>query len=124
VRWDRQVLTWYERAQKDKTVLLVRYEDMVADRGNMLQAVLNFSGVSHDPAQLATVVAEGSFEAMRKSEDTYGAESYLKVGRERAKFVRRGRTDGWKTEMEPSVIRQVESEFGSVMRIVGYELSA
>jgi hypothetical protein len=123
VRWDRHVLSWYERTQQDKTTMLVRYEDMVADRGKVLQSVLNFCGISYDQATLATVVAQGSFEEMRKNEDRYGSEHYSDIDRPQSHFIRRGQTDGWKMEMEPALIRRVESDFGSVMQTVGYELS-
>jgi len=120
VRWDRQVLEWYTRAEHDDRILLVKYEDTVRDRRSVLERVACFCGIPYGESDLAIAVAQSSFEAMKKDEETHGAESYMKVKEKRGMFVRRGKTDGWKEEMDPTLIAEIESEFASVMKLVGY----
>ena len=120
VRWDRQVHDWYTRAQHEHLILLVRFEDMVKDRGNVLERASKFCDISYSEAQFAAVVEQSSFQAMKRSEELYGAESYLEVKEKRVNFIRRGKTDGWKEEMERDLIAQIESAFAPAMQAVGY----
>jgi hypothetical protein len=119
-RWDRQVLAWHRRAQEGDRVLLVKYEDMVEDRKGVLEKVARFINVSPSVTRLAEAVERGAFAAMQKDEEAHGAESYLKIKDKRENFVRRGKTDGWKDEMNPVLATRVEREFGPMMKAAGY----
>lgn len=120
VRWDLQVGDWCARAQSNPSVLIVRYEDMVKDRGLALERAAQFVGIPYTPTQFAAVVEQSSFSAMKKDEELHGAESYLNVKEKRGNFIRRGKTDGWKEEMEPDLIVRVEEAFAPVMNALGY----
>jgi len=120
VRWDRQVLEWYARAQYNDRILLVKYEDMVKDRAGVLRAVLKFCGISCTESELVPVVEQSSFESMKRSEELHGAESYLGVKEKRGNFVRRGKIDGWKEEMEGDLSTQIREAFAPAMKAVGY----
>ena len=71
-------------------------------------------------ARLAHAVARGAFEAMRETEERHGAEAYVGRARGEGRFIRRGRTDGWRDEMDPAVAARVEAAFGPVMERAGY----
>ena len=59
---------------------------------------------------------------MRKDEQEHGAESYPgKIGK-RGRFIRRGKVDGWKDEMSPSLVQEIEKELGKTMKVLGYSL--
>jgi hypothetical protein len=120
VRWDKQVIDWHIRAQSDDRILLVKYEEMVKDRAAVLRNVARFCGISYAESDLSVTVTRSSFEEMKKNEEEYGAESYLKIKDKRGKFIRRGKTDGWKEEMEPEQIAQIEKEFRVAMAAAGY----
>ena len=70
--------------------------------------------------RLARAVARGAFEAMRETEERHGAEAYVGRARGDGRFIRRGRTDGWREEMDPAVAARVEAAFGPVMERAGY----
>jgi len=120
VRWDRQVQIWLQQATLQRRVLIVRYEDMVRDRRCALERVAAFAGIPFDRDRLALAVEQGSFEEMQKSEDRHGAEAYPGEMAKRGRFIRRGETDGWKTEMDDRLARRIETEFYSTMREAGY----
>jgi hypothetical protein len=119
IRWDRQVLQWIERA-KHQPVKIVRYEGMKKDRRRVLEEVIQFADIKCDKKDMEMAVELSSFENMRKSEQTYGAEPYSGTKGERGYFVRRGKIDGWKEELTPELVRRIETEFGEAMKVTGY----
>lgn len=119
VRWDRQVLQWMERS-KSSDVKIVKYEDMVADRRRVLESVIEFVGLACDEKDITLAVERGSFTNMRKEEEMYGAEPYSGTRGETGYYVRRGKVDGWKTELSQDLVKRIENEFSQAMKKVGY----
>lgn len=119
-RWDRQVGDHLERASTDERILIVRYEDMVEDRQGSLRKVAAFLEIPRDDHAIRRAADQGSFEAMRQVEDRFGAEAYEGKARGKGRFVRLGRPEGWREEMDPVVAARIDSEFGHVMRLAGY----
>ncbi len=120
VRWDRQVLAWLRRADRDPRVMVVKYEDMVRDRRGVLERVARFAGIDYGVEDLEQAVARGSFEAMRHNEEEHGAEAYSPEEQRRGRFVRRGQPEGWKDEIEPRLLTRIEEAFLPAMRATGY----
>ncbi len=120
VRWDRQVLSWTQRAKSDPRVLIVKFEDMVGDRRCVLERLAQFVGISYSGEVLDCAVERGSFQAMRKDEEEHGAEAYPGEISERGRFVRRGEIAGWKDELSADLVRQIEDAFVPAMRATGY----
>lgn len=124
-RWDRQVAAALGRAERGERICVVRYEDLVADRESELRRVAEFIGdvPAGTSARLSRAVARGSFEAMRELEGRHGAEAYAGRARGAGRFVRRGRAEGWKDEMDPADAARIEAAFGPVMQRAGYLVS-
>jgi hypothetical protein len=62
---------WYHERKKPDDFALVRYEDMHAHTAHELYRVLRFVGIDEiDEARLSAAVAFGSFDNMRRLEDT------------------------------------------------------
>lgn len=119
-RWDRQVFEWIERTKKDGRVMIVRYEDMVHDRRDILKRVVKHIGVPCSEEDIALVTARGSFEAMRSDEEQHGAESYPGEMGKRGSFIRRGKADGWVEEMPRDLIEKIDQKFSRTMEKAGY----
>ena len=126
-RWDRQVAAALRRAEDGERVCIVRFEDLVSDREAALRRVARFVGAvpagdvpAGTSARLSRAVARGSFEAMRDLEGRHGAEAYAGRARGEGRFVRRGRAEGWKDEMDPVDAARIEAAFGPVMERAGY----
>jgi len=122
VRWDRQVLVWKKRAEREGNVMIVKYEDMVIGRAQVLKGLIKFGEIPCTQADLDIAVARGSFELMRKDEEKHGAESYPGAVGKRGRFIRRGKIDGWKDEMDLPTLKQIERELGAAMKAMGYQL--
>ena len=50
----------------------------------------------------------GAFEAMRRVEESHGAESFRGVDPGGRRFVRRGRVDSWREELSPGARLRIE----------------
>ena len=93
---------------------------MKRDRRRVLEDVIKFMGFACDDDDIALAVEQGSFENMRKDEETYGAEPYSHTKGERGYFVRNGKVDGWKKELPDSLAARIERESPATMRLTGY----
>jgi hypothetical protein len=109
-----------KRAEQDKRVLVVRYEDLVTNRRGVLEKVVGFAGIPCTEEDLALAVTRGSFEAMRGEEETYGSHLSQAYPGERGWFIRRGRVDGWRQELDDLLVQRIETELAHAMRATGY----
>ena len=119
MRWDKQVAEWNERA-RDGSVVVIRYEDLHRDRQSVLEAVATSCGIPASSRSIAAAVERGSFEAMRSEEEQHGAESYPEQLGGVAQFLRKGRVDGWKDELDPDSTKAIEKEFRPLIEALGY----
>ena len=119
VRWDLQVEDWLNR-ERTQSVKIVRYEDLVEDRGRKLKEIIDYAGLSCSDSLFSLVLEKGAFASMQENEKKYGAESFHGKKSEKGLFVRKGKVDGWKEEMPNHVIQMIESEFRSTMQMLGY----
>jgi hypothetical protein len=120
-RWDRQVDRALAAADRDPRILVVRYEDLEADRAAAIERAASFAAIPVTPARLAAAATLGAFDAMRRLEDRRGAEAYHGRARGDGRFVRRGRADGWRDELPPALAARIEALFGPAMRRAGYQ---
>lgn len=119
-RWDRQVSAWLKRAARDDRVMIVPYEEIVKKKPEALKQTLAFLGLDCPDDLFSLVLERTSFEAMRKTEEEFGEENYPGEMAKRGRFMRQGKIAGWKEELPPESVRAIESEFGTVMKKMGY----
>jgi hypothetical protein len=89
--WQDHVDGWIN--SNTRSLLVIRYEDMLADPAATLDKALKFSGLSIDHAIIERAVEKSAFDAMKRIEKSKG------MGREelsRVNFVRSGKSGGWK----------------------------
>ena len=120
-RWDRQVERWICRAQAGEPVVVVKYEDLLADRLSELTRVCEFAGVSPVRSVMERAVELGDFGNMRRLESKHGAEAYRERSKGVGRFVRQGTVVGWRSEMPETIAREIESTFAAAMTIAGYQ---
>lgn len=120
-RWDRQAAEWTARAEADDGTIVVRYEDLVAQRRGSLERLAAFLELDPDPDLMDAAVERGSFSAMRRNEERHGAESFRGLDPGEERFFRKGKIEGWKEELSPASAERIEREMGPVMRRLGYE---
>jgi hypothetical protein len=117
--WSQHVESWLD--QKEIPVLLVRYEDMLADAGRELTRVVQFARpeLAVDPARIVKAVNHAHFDRLQEIE----AERPFRETPPRAKrFFRQGRAGDWRNHLSDGEVRQLLDRHSRVMARFGYEV--
>ena len=123
--WREHVLSWTETRGDDPGFLLLRYETLKSTPQTELARMASFLGLNVSPNKLACVVELSSAERMRELEARqHELWTRTKGTRADVPFVRTALSGSWKTTLSASSIRKIESECGTVMESLGYELTS
>ena len=115
--WPEHVAGWLNATACP--VLLVRYEDLLADSEEMLRRMLAFIGLPIDEARLKRAVEQADFSRLQRQERETGfqeAPANTRSGR----FFREGRSGQWRTEMSPEQIERLSGYCAETMARLGY----
>ena len=123
--WGDHVLSWLATRQGQSNFLLLRYEDMKLKTQEEATKIANFLGFDSSPERIARAVDLSSFERMRKLESEESSQwKETKKTRQDKPFVRKGVAGGWKSTLPERSVTQIESAWGNIMRMLGYELAS
>lgn len=114
--WSFHVTSWLATSMP-RPPLLLRYEDMLADPGQMLHRVLAYLGWQVPEAVIDRAVAATGFTALRAAEEAHGFRE--KPGKT-DRFFRRGIAGGWRDSLTDAQRARIETDHGDVMRRFGY----
>lgn len=113
--WKQHVTSWLD--EPENRLLLVRYEDLLADTQGELKRMVEFCGDEWDPLRGAQVVEICKFERLQAKEQ----ESGFKERPEKSPvFFRQGKAGGWRDTLPPELAREICIENEEVMRRLGY----
>ena len=116
--WSRHVSSWVEEDQFP--VLVLKYEDMVADPEAMLDQCTDFLGWKKKAKLIRKAVKATQISRLQRLEGEHGFEENGSGQRGNMKrFFHAGGTR-WKDELGPKWIKQIEHDHGEVMRQLGY----
>jgi hypothetical protein len=107
-------------AERNKSILVVKYEDMVEKQKESLERVATFTGMTCTEQDISLTLSRSSFTEMQRNEQRHGAEAYRGESAKRGPFIRRGRIDGWKEELAPGDNERIQQAFAPVMKACGY----
>jgi hypothetical protein len=114
--WSEHVRSWTEPAHD--AVLVIRYEDMLADPLTAFASVARHLRQKPDPAHLEEAVALSSFGELRQAEIASGD---FRERSERAdRFFREGRAGEWREKLTASQVLQIADVHGEQMQRFGY----
>lgn len=121
--WAENVASWIFTRGQRKEFLLLRYEDMIKDPASELARIAAFLGVEPSTAELHKAIELSSADRMRKLEKL---EALQWIGtrnhRKDIPFVGKARSGGWRTSLPERSVHQIESAWGELMTVLGYEL--
>ena len=102
-------------------VLLIRYEDMLADPATALSDVLRFSGVAPEPEpeRVAHAVAQTRFDRLRAREE---GEGFAEKPRTASRFFRSGTSGGWRAHLSHELAEKLMDFHRDRMARHGYDL--
>ena len=128
--WDENVRSWLETPHSFP-VLLVRYEDLLADPGGVAGVIGRFLGLNRTPEQVSAAVASASFERMRQIEERdISARSigifykpYLQGSIAAGlRFMRSGRSGEGARTLSAEQGRRFDEALGPLARKLGYRM--
>jgi len=105
--------------------LLVRYEDLLQDAQAGLRRIAEFLGLEASPERIEQAVARSSADSMRKLESAQNLQwATTRETRKDIPFVRQAKSGQWRTALSANAIAEIESAWGHLMRLTGYELAS
>lgn len=121
--WSSHVKSWLAmktREEKQYPVMLLRYEDLLANPRKILRECLLFYKWEVREDLVDRCVQLTSFDSLRRQESEQGmVENRSQDG---GVFFRRGTSGHFKDELTEAQIRKIEEDHGAMMTAMGYEL--
>lgn len=119
--WGQNVASWLATRSGTPDFLLLRYEDMMQNCVQELGRVAAFLGLERSLAQLNRAAELSSAEHMRDLERKQSKNwKTTQKTRQDKPFVRSAKTGGWKDELPPDSVGEIESAWGTLMNVLGY----
>jgi hypothetical protein len=115
--WSAHVESWLDERNPIKAVA-IKYEDLVADPQTHFRRLLTGLGI-YDVTErhLRRAIARCSIHYLRSQEDARG---FGEKSKNSDKFF--GTGDGWENVLTPEQVKRIESDHGSIMQELGYEI--
>ena len=116
--WSGHVRSW---TSAPFPVLIVRYEDLLADGATQLCRMVRFlrlEGAS-DEGRLRRAVAFSDFARLQRNEEREGFNDHHREGRN--PFFRSGKAGDWRRHLSPTQTRMVVQVHGKTMVAFGYD---
>jgi hypothetical protein len=113
--WSDHVRSW-TRA-RDFRVLVLRYEDMLAEPATQFERVLRLIGAPIDAGALAQATRFSSFEVLAAEEAAAG---FREKGGAQARFFRKGVSGQWRDALSGAIVARIAADHGATMKHHGY----
>jgi hypothetical protein len=113
--WSDHVRGW-TRA-RDFRVLVLRYEDILADPATQFERVLRLIGAPVDAGVLAQATRFSSFETLAAQEAAAG---FREKGGVQARFFRKGVSGQWRDALSGAIVARIAADHGATMKHHGY----
>jgi hypothetical protein len=123
--WSSHYNVWKE-FKKTNRYLLIKYEDLVTDTKKTFLKILNFiyilGNAKHvvDQDKLNNAINTTSFENLQKLEKTTFFDEAKQINNKYVTFFKYGPKNDWKKNLSNEVIGNIESEFKTEMKELGY----
>jgi aryl sulfotransferase len=112
--WGEHVASW--TALRRFPVLVLRYEDLLANAAAGVRRIAAFLGKELSEEQVADAVAATAFAQLRRQESERGFTEAVRAGR----FFRTGKAEQWRAVPDQSVFRPLLERFARPMRAYSY----
>ena len=121
--WGDHVLSWLATRQGRTNFLLLRYEDMKQNPHTEAAKIASFLGLDFTPERVARAVEQSSADRMRSLEREQATRwKETKKTRHDKPFVGKAVSGGWRSRLPQTSVAQIESAWGRIMLMLGYEL--
>ena len=127
--WFDHVDAWL-RNEDRLNVLVVTYEELIADLEAGVKRIADFCGITIDPAAMPRILERCSFAFMREHDAKFSAEWLLpkpppaspKPAGPREPFIRRGQVGGWREELDARSMSDFQETCDRRLRDLGEDM--
>ncbi len=112
--WSNHAASWSEA----KNLLLLRYEDLLADPMKHFGRIIHFLGGPAEPARLARAIEFSDFQILAAQERKSGYKAGSPVAS--APFFRAGKSGQWREKLTLAQRLKIETDHGAIMRKFNY----
>lgn len=116
--WSGHVESWTS-SDVPFPVLVLRYEDMLADGLNTFSKAVKFIGLEKSQKEIENALFESRFEKLKEQEVKNG---FGEKNRNSKSFFRNGQSGGWKQELSSEQVRLIVNNHHQVMLKFGYSI--
>ena len=113
--WSRHVRSWTE--QTDIPVLVLRYEDLLADPLTYFARAVHFAGLGADIEDIQAAIEASRFDKLQSQEQR---ERFKETPRGTTHFFRKGQAGDWRNHLSKAQIQAIVTKHGQVMGAHGY----
>jgi hypothetical protein len=113
--WSDHVASWLDGAAGP--LLLLRYEDLLAEPVGGTTRLAAFLGLPTDTATIGRAVSACRFDALRAAEEASG---FCEKPDEMDRFFRQGQAGGWRRDLTPEQSARLVADHGAAMARLGY----
>ncbi len=113
--WSGHVTSWL--GEPDLRVLVVRYEDLLADTASEFRRVLEFANLKVEAERLARAVKFSSFSQVQAQEAKHGFKEKMPKA---TKFFRSGKAESWRDVLSEDLQTQLIADHSEIMTRFGY----
>ena len=117
--WHLHARHWVEH----ENVIVVRYEDMLADPHREFRRVLSQFGLVVDESRLDAAIEATRFDKLKQAEDAQQVRGFAENSLKQTRFFRTGKAGKWREILTRKQAREIEAAFREEMIRFGYELA-
>jgi hypothetical protein len=114
--WSDHVLSWV--SQDEVPLLLLRYEDLLADPAACLNKAVNHLGLSFSLDAVSVAATATRFEALQEQERANGF--IERQANATAPFFRKGRAGDWRNHLTAAQAARIKADHAGMMEKLGY----
>ena len=113
--WSDHVRSWTAKAEYP--VLVLRYEDMLADPRACFARLVQHLGMPLDAERLDRAILFSSFDELSEQEKKQG---FIEKSEQAERFFAKGQKDQWKTDLPAKLVKKMKHAHRKVMQKFGY----
>lgn len=113
--WSQNVESWTE--DPDPSLLVLRYEDMLADKTAAFSRILQHLRQTTTPEELAEAIRCSSFDELKGQENQHG---FQEKHPDSKRFFSEGKSGGWRDTLKPQHVDAILAVHEPMMKKFGY----
>lgn len=113
--WSLNVSSWSQ--EPSNNLLVLRYEDMLANPRKSFRKVESLLGLKKDPKRLMNAIKASSFSQLKKQEQASG---FVEKHENASAFFRKGTANQWQEILTPAQVKRIVDEHREQMQKFKY----